>query len=110
MISVHTPSRELMPVLLRSLVILNVIDLVCTLILVVNKFTTEANPIMDMLLQRGPLTFAAGKLAVTLVCVGLLWIARKSKWGVPAAISMVGVMSATVFVQIFMVAQLPFLR
>lgn len=110
MISVPTPSRELMPALLRSLVILNVIDLICTLILVGYKFTTEVNPIMDVLLQEGPLLFAAGKMTVTLVCGALLWIARKSKWGVPAAISMVGVMSATVFVQIFMVAQLPFIK
>lgn len=110
MISVHTPSRELMPHLLRSLVILNIIDLICTLILVVNKFTTEVNPIMDVLIQRGPLLFGAAKLGVTLVCAGLLWAARKSKWGIPAAISMVGVMSATVFVQIFMVAQLPFIK
>jgi hypothetical protein len=99
-----------MPALLRSLVILNVIDLICTLILVGYKFTTEANPIMDVLLQKGPLYFAGGKMAVTLICAGLLWVARKSKWGIPAAISMVGVMSATVFVQIFMVSQLPFIK
>ena len=105
-----TPNRELFSALLRALLILNAIDLICTLILVGHKFTTEANPLMDILIQRGPLMFGAGKIGVTLLCGGLLWIARKSKWALPATISMVGVMSATVFVQIFMVAQLPFLR
>jgi len=92
---------------LRMLVILNVLDACCTLVLVGFKFTTEANPIMDLFLQKGPLIFGLVKLIVTLTSVGLLWLARNSKWALPASLCLVGIFQLVVGIQFYMVATLP---
>jgi hypothetical protein len=98
--------HDVLGALIRTLVILNVVDLLCTLLLVGNKLTTEENPIMDIALQRGPMTFGAVKLGVTLVSAGLLWFGRRSKWAIPATLSLLIIMGVVVFVQLIMVMQL----
>lgn len=78
-----------MALLLRALIWLNVLDTLLTFSLVSLKWASEANPIMDYFLQRGPLVFGAAKLTMTLAGTFLLWKSRKSKWSVRAAGAMV---------------------
>lgn len=96
----------LLGVLVRTLVVLNLVDLACTLVLVGYKLTTEENPIMDIAFQRGPMIFGAAKLGLTLLSAGLLWLGRQSRWAIPASLALLAIMSVVVFVQIFMVMQL----
>lgn len=82
-------SNPLLPILIRTLVILNVLDLAGTLTLVMNKFTTEANPSMAFFLAA--------------ISALLLWIGRRSSWAVPATLALVGIMSVVVALQIVLV-------
>ena len=100
--------NDLLAMLIRTLVVLNILDLSCTLILVTCKLATEANGFMDILLQEGPLIFGSIKMGITLISGLLLWLARKSLWAIPASLSLVGIMSMVVLVQVFMVLQLRF--
>jgi hypothetical protein len=98
--------HDVLGALIRTLIILNVVDAICTLVLVGHRFTTEDNPLMDIVLQRGPMLFGLTKMGITLLCGGLLWLARKSKWAIPATLAMLIIMGVVVFVQIVMVMQL----
>ena len=98
--------HDVLGALIRTLIILNVIDAVCTLVLVGYKFTTEDNPLMDIALQRGPMTFGLTKMGITIFSAALLWFARKSKWAIPATLSLLIIMGVVVFVQMVMVMQL----
>ncbi len=98
--------HDVLGALIRTLIILNVLDTLCTLVLVGHRFTTEDNPLMDIALQKGPLTFGLTKMGITILSAGLLWFARKSKWAIPATLSLLIIMGVVVFVQMVMVMQL----
>jgi hypothetical protein len=98
--------HDVLASLIRTLVILNVIDSVCTLFLVGHRLTTEDNPLMDILLEKGSLTFGLAKTAIAILSAVMLWFSRKSKWAIPATISLLLVMSVVVFVQVVMLMQI----
>lgn len=76
---------ETLAVLLRTLILLNVVDTILTIIVVGLKWATEVNPIMDYFLQQGPIIFGLTKFTMTLAGTFLLWKARKSIWSIRAA-------------------------
>ena len=63
-----------------SLNILNILDIITTLIAVKIIGLIETNPLMDLLIQWGPSGFAVIKLGIGLGCGVILYKAR-SKWG-----------------------------
>lgn len=65
--------------LAASLLVFNLVDALCTLGVVHVGAATEANPLMDLLLRGGPLTFMVGKLALVSLGVALLWRLRQHR-------------------------------
>ena len=58
--------------LFKSVILLNLFDIIFTLYAVQSGYAIEANPFMDALLQKSPLLFATTKLS--LVSVGTYFI------------------------------------
>jgi hypothetical protein len=98
--------NSVLAILIRTLVVLNVLDFLGTTVLVGHRFTTEENPLMDLAIQRGPVIFAIAKGLLTIFSAVLLWISRKSKWAIPATLALIVVMAVVVFMQLVMVMQL----
>lgn len=94
--------------LVKLLVILNIVDTALTMAVVGLKWATETNPIMDYLLQQGPLIFGAGKLILSLGGALLLWRGRKSTWALPAIGLCVYLYSAVVSYELAMVLAIIF--
>lgn len=92
--------------LLLVLVWLNLADVACSLVLIGFKFTTEANPIMDIFLQQGPLQFGAAKMSMTVIGSAIVWAGRRSAWAVPAVAAAVVLTSLVVLSEIVMICQL----
>lgn len=59
--------------MILSLLILTLADGVLTMILI-DLFCEEANPLMAVLIEHGPMTFVLGKYLVTAVCLPILLI------------------------------------
>jgi hypothetical protein len=60
-------------IMILSLLILTLTDGVLTMILI-DLFCEEANPIMAVLIEHGPMTFVLGKYLMTAVCLPILLI------------------------------------
>lgn len=60
-----------------ALILLNLADAVLTIVWFLTGAATEANPIMDRLLQIGPVTFVVGKLTLASVGSLILWKSRR---------------------------------
>lgn len=71
--------------LLATLLILNLLDGMLTLISVLSGFATEANPLMNELIARGPVSFMIGKLLVVSLSIWLLWRVRRARASMVAA-------------------------
>ncbi len=87
MTSAPTPSDPRLKRLLNALVGFNLLDGALTWGMVTAKWMEEANPIMDSLLQTGPLAFGAVKVLVTFASAYLLWKARRSHWHVTGIVT-----------------------
>lgn len=89
--------------LLRALVALNLLDGLLSWGMFTAKWMEEANPIMDTLLQAGPMAFGAVKILVTVASAYLLWKARRSHWHVIGIVTaLVVCFSLLVCVEIYM--------
>ena len=62
---------------LMALLVLNLIDLICTMMFVAIDAMKEGNPLMDSLLQIHPIVFAVTKVALVSFGVIVLWHCRK---------------------------------
>lgn len=62
---------------LAGVLVLNLLDLVATLVYVLLGFATEANPVMATVLALGPVVFGAAKLSLVSLGVALLWRLRR---------------------------------
>lgn len=90
-------------ILLKVLVWLNILDTVLTVLVVSLKWATEANPLMEVLLQKGPLVFGTVKMSMAVAGVVLLWKARKSRWVFPVSCFLVLCYAAIVIYEIIMI-------
>jgi len=70
--------------IIASVFILNVIDGILTIIWVLTNKSTEANPMMDILIQVNPVLFITVKMALVLLGSYLLWRYRKQAAAVVA--------------------------
>lgn len=72
----RSPNIALFGLALRVLVLLNLVDTVCTLHWCLSGLACEANPLMRWALNLGPAAFITSKVCMVLVGVGVLWRAR----------------------------------
>lgn len=73
--------------LLSLTVVLNLIDAALTLLFVRAGLAAEANPLMQELLERGPLAFVLGKLLIVSLGATLLWRCRERALAFAGAIT-----------------------
>jgi cytochrome bd-type quinol oxidase subunit 2 len=74
--SMREATRKKLSIAAYSVIILNLIDAVFTLIYVQNGMATEGNPLMGQALSHSPVGFMAVKLALVSGGVLLLWRLR----------------------------------
>jgi hypothetical protein len=83
--------QEWMTLLIGMLFVLNAFDAVATVTWVSAGLATEANPLMDHLLELHPVVFVATKLTLVGLCSYLLW-RHCDRWlSVAATVVLVGV-------------------
>ncbi len=63
--------------IVATVIVLNLIDGVLTLYWVMSGMAVEANPLMDVLLERHPLLFILLKLGLVMMGTYLLWRLRR---------------------------------
>lgn len=73
--------------MLAATVVLNFVDAALTLFAVRAGWAVEANPLMDELLFRGPVSFMIGKMAVVSLGVLLLWRLRRHTMSIVGTIA-----------------------
>lgn len=88
MISDPMAKNKKLSSMLRLLVYLNVLDTILTLTVISLKWATEANPIMEYVLQQGPMVFGGVKMALSVGGCLLLWKAKSSKWTPRVAVAL----------------------
>ena len=72
-----------------SVLVLNLVDAVFTLIWVTSGHAVEANPLMAAALDKSPLYFMIAKLALVSGGVALLWRTRpRARFGAAAALTL----------------------
>jgi len=89
-----------MATLLRLIFVANLVDAYLTLVWIDAGIATEANPIMDYLLQQGTHWFLAGKIfAITVACF-ILWRMRNipSVFILTRAIALISALGYTVLI------------
>lgn len=96
----------ILKILIILLLIFSIFDCISTLGLIYFDFTTEANPIMDYILQYGPTAFILVKMGISLLSCILLWLSRSSHLSVTVSACLVGIMGSVVFIQILMIIQI----
>jgi hypothetical protein len=80
----------------KLVIVLNLLDALFTIPAVASGEAVEANPLMAVLLARGPLLFMLGKLALVSLCVLLLWRMRSNRLAVAGLVGAVPVYSLIV--------------
>ena len=63
--------------LLSGIVLFNVLDIICTLVMIHLGFAAEANPFMLELIEKSEFIFASIKISLVSLCVYLLWRLRE---------------------------------
>jgi hypothetical protein len=66
----------------KAILVLNLIDAVCTLLVVTAGLAVEANPLMARLLQGGTVPFMIGKQGLVSAGVLVLWRLRSNRLAV----------------------------
>ena len=74
------PRLQYLKTTLALLLVFNLLDGVFTLISVLAGVAVEANPLMDQLLEVGPVAFMVGKVLIVSLGIGLLWRLRQRKF------------------------------
>lgn len=87
--------RTWLETLLGLTLVLNLVDLILTVLVVKTELAVEANPFMALLLEGGPLPFAIAKLAIVSIGVWVLWLNREKRLAAAGAAT---VFSAYLFV------------
>ena len=77
-------NKQLAAIVFCLLVLLNIFDLICTLMEVRAEVATEANPVMDFFLQKGECWFILAKMLLFNSGLFYLWVKREFMFSVVA--------------------------
>ena len=93
-------TRRIVEIAAATVIILNLLDAICTLVWIRAGVASEGNPLMDQAMSHGPVGFMVVKLALVSLSVGLLWRLRHRRAAATALVTSAIAYSAIMLVHL----------